>query len=111
MDMTTRAARISIEELRMGPCRPVVIHSTEGALYTASVVDDGAERALTDSYGRALSWRSLQRAREALQEFPVASLTLRQRSAYDEMVGQPRGGSNVLEVPLSIVPESPLAAR
>lgn len=82
---------------------PVVIHSLECALYQASVVFPEQERLLTDENGATLRCYSIGAMRSLLREAPVASLLLRQRSAYDEMVGQPpRLGSNLLEVPLGL---------
>ena len=43
--------------------------------------------------------------RETLQAMPVASLTLRHQSAYDEMINQPeRTNTNTLELSLSLDP-------
>ena len=82
---------------------PVVIHSLEQALYQVTVVIDGEERLLVENDGKTFRRHTLQQVREALQSMPVASLVLRQQSAYDEMIGQPlRETSNALEVPLSL---------
>ncbi len=81
----------------------VVIHSLAEALYQVTVSVDGEERLLAENDGSAFRCYSVQQAREALQLMPVASLRLRQRSAYDEMVGQPlREQDNTLEVPLAL---------
>ena len=81
----------------------VVIHSLEQALYQVTVDIDGKQCLLVENSGKTFRCHSLQRAREALRNYPVASLTLRQQSAYDEMVGQPvREQDNVMEVSLSL---------
>lgn len=81
----------------------VVIHSLEQALYQVSVEVGGKTHLLAENSGKIFRCHSLQQAREALQTLPVASLTLRHESAYDEMVGQPvREADNALEVPLSL---------
>ena len=81
----------------------MIIHSLEQALYQVTLEVDGEERLLVEKDGRTFRRHSLQQVREALQTLPVASLRLRQQSAYDEMIGQPaREGSNVLEVTLSL---------
>ena len=81
----------------------VVIRSLEQALYQVTVEFEGKSHLLTENSGKVFRCHSLQRAREALQTLPVASLTLRHESAYDEMVGQPvREQDNALEVPLSL---------
>ena len=80
-----------------------VVHSLDQALYQVTVVIDGAERLLVDDSGRPLRSHSLEQLRQWLGRMPVASLVLRQQSAYDEMVGQPpREGDNTLEVPLAL---------
>ncbi len=94
--------RISVREFEaLQEPAPVIVHSLDLALYQVSVVIDGAEHLLTSEDGRPLRGRSLQQVREILAPLPVASLVLRQQSAYDEMIGQPaREGDNTLEVPL-----------
>ena len=82
---------------------PVVVHSLEQALYQVTVVIGGEELLLVENNGKTFRRHNLQQVREALQSMPVASLTLRHQSAYDEMIGQPsREGSNALEVALSL---------
>lgn len=86
----------------------VVIHSLDQALYQVTVIVDGAEYLLVDESGRAIRHRNLQAVREMLQVLPVAVITLRQDSAYDEMIGQPpRGRRNTLEVTLSPLRDTP----
>jgi len=86
---------------------PVTIHSLDQALYQVTLKIDGREHLLVESSGRTFRRHTLEKVREALQTMPVASLTLRQQSAYDEMIGQPnREGPNTLEVSLSL-PEGP----
>ena len=81
----------------------VVIHSLEQALHQVTVDIAGKRHLLIENSGKTFRCHSLQQAREALQLLPVASLTLRQQSAYDEMVGQPvREQGNALQVPLSL---------
>ena len=97
--------KISVTRLRAAaaPC-PLTIHSLDGALYHVTVAWEGAQRVLVDDDHRPLRYRSLQAAREALRGLPVASVTLSQRSAYDEMIGQPpREGSNALALPLAVM--------
>ena len=77
-----------------------VVHSLDQALYQVTVLLDEREHLLVENSGRAFRRHSLQRVREALQSLPVASLTLRQQSAYDEMIGQPRGQGNELNIRL-----------
>ena len=102
--------KVSLETLRRGG-EPValVIDSLELALYQVLVDIGGREALLTEDNGKILRRHSLNAAREALQGLPVSRLTLRHRSAYDEMIGQPaREESNAMEVPLALETWSPL---
>ena len=101
--------RISVKEFAALGCEvPVVIHSLDQALYQVTVIVEGAERLLVDADQKPLRSHSLQQMREVLARLPVASLVLRQQSAYDEMIGQGvREGDNMLEIPLSLPAESP----
>jgi hypothetical protein len=95
--------------LRSGRSSHLVIHSLDQALYQVMVRIDGQEFLLTENDGRAFRRNSLNAVREALQVLPVATLTLRQCSAYDEMIGQPsRTCDNALEVPLSMTLYPPI---
>lgn len=82
---------------------PVIIHSLDRALYQVTVLLDEKEQLLIDDSGRPYRSHNLQQVRDALRVLPVASITLRQQSAYDEMIGQPaREEANTLEVSLSL---------
>jgi len=82
---------------------PVIIHSLDQALYQVTVEREGREYLLVENNERTFRRHSLNEIREALRNMPIASLVLRQRSAYDEMIGQvPREAENTLEIPLSL---------
>lgn len=82
--------------------RDMIIHSIDQALYQVTVLVDGKERLLTENNGKIFRRHSLQAVREILSLMPVSRLSLRQQSAYDEMIGQPiRAADNTLEIPLS----------
>ena len=101
--------RISVKEFAALGCKvPVIIHSLDQALYQVTVIVEGAERLLVDADQKPLRSHSLQQMREVLARLPVASLVLRQQSAYDEMIGQGmREGDNTLEVPLELPRDDP----
>ncbi|MEM9255151.1 MAG: DUF6482 family protein [Pseudomonadota bacterium] len=81
----------------------VTVHSLEQALYQVTVTMPQGECLLVDKQGKTIRHRNLQQVREMLQVLPVASITLRHQSAYDEMIGHPpRESSNALEVSLSM---------
>jgi len=89
--------------LRRAKPATVIVHSLDQALYQITVLLDGTDYLLTENDGRTFRRHSLTEVREALQEIPIDTLTLRQTSAYDEMIGQPsRDCDNALELPLSL---------
>ena len=96
--------KITFKELRRrGGGLHLVICSLEQALYQVMVRIDGQELLLIENDGRTFRRHSLNAVREALQVLPVATVTLRHSSAYDEMIGQPsRDCDNALEVPVSM---------
>ena len=78
---------------------PVVIQSIDMVGYQARVTVDEQEYRLIATDGRPLRFPSLMQMREALSTMPVASITLRHQSAYDQMINQPVSeSSNALEV-------------
>jgi hypothetical protein len=81
----------------------MVVHSLDQALYQVTFTLDEREYLLSENNGKVFRRHSLSEVREALQVLPVESISLRQTSAYDEMIGQPaRERDNTLEVPLSM---------
>ncbi len=98
---------ISLGELQgmKGPVHTIV-YSIEGSIYRVSVLVEGRELRLLDLDGKAFQKRSVTHVREALRECAIGTLTLRQHSAYDEMIGQAvRSQANTLEVRLGVDPE------
>ncbi len=84
---------------------PVIVHSIDMAGYQAAVTVAEHEHVLVTENGKPLRNKSLMHMRKILQAMPVASLSLRHQSAYDEMINQPeRRDHNTLEVSLSLVP-------
>ena len=91
---------------------PVIIHSLDQALYQETVEREGREYLLVENNERTFRRHSLNEIREALRNMPIASLVLRQRSAYDEMIGQvPREAENTLEIPLSLDLDPPVTTH
>ena len=95
--------KLALSDLaRSGGPFDVVVHSLDQAPYQATVCLHGREHLLLGADLRPLRTHSLQAMREALAALPVRHLSLSQRSAYDEMIGQPaREGANTLAVPLA----------
>ena len=80
----------------------VVIESVDLSLYIARAIIDGREHLVTEASGRPLKTRNLLEMKQQLSGLDIEQLRLLQRSAYDEMVGQPQWDcDNALEVGLS----------
>lgn len=69
----------------------VTIHSLDGTLYQMTALVDGEEQLVLEDSGKIYRSRNLQKLREVLELLPVASITLRQESANDDIPGQPPG--------------------
>ncbi|MFK7975434.1 MAG: DUF6482 family protein [Halioglobus sp.] len=94
----------SFRELQKeGRSAQAVVHSVDQSLYQVTLWIDGEEHLLTENTGKTFCRHSLNEVREALALLPIETASLRQTSAYDEMIGQPvRVQDNALEVPLSL---------
>ncbi len=95
---------ITLDALRRsGDPVDAILYSIEGSIYRLSVVVDGHEQRVLDTDGKTFQRRSVTHVREALRDVAVARMTLRQHSAYDEMIGQgERLQANTLTVPLAV---------
>ncbi len=80
----------------------VKIHSLMPNLYQVSVIIAGEEFYLEDSKGRHISRPNKIELQQMFEGMNVGQTVLCHQSAYDEMVGQPMGTGNVLEVPLGM---------
>ena len=98
--------KISLQQLAaLTSIDSVVIESVDLSLYIARAMIDGRECLVTDRSGRPLKTRNLLEMKQHLADLNITRLSLLQRSAYDEMVGQPQWEcDNALEIGLS--PES-----
>lgn len=94
--------KISLAELRrLAPTR-VIIESVDLSLYIAHAFVDGEQCLIVDASGKVLKTRNLLDMKAHLAALKTAELVLRQRSAYDEMVGQSWDtADNTLELPVS----------
>lgn len=95
--------KVTLRELAdLGTIEKLVIESVDLSLYIVRAVISGEERLVVDRRGGTLKTRNLMEMKQLLAGLDAAQLVLRQRSAYDEMVGQPRWDcDNALEVGLS----------
>jgi hypothetical protein len=95
--------KISLRQLAScNSIEKIVIESVDLSLYIARAVIDSREYLVTDASGCPLKTRNLVEMKQQLSGLDIQQLRLLQRSAYDEMVGQPqRECDNALEVGLS----------
>lgn len=96
--------KILLKDLEFYTVEGLIIRSLELALYQAQVVIDGEEHVVWASEKKVLLCRNLTEMREKFQPFAIPKTVLRHESPYDEMIGQPMGEGNRLEVPLGIDP-------
>ncbi|RBP81907.1 hypothetical protein EBI01_11270 [Marinomonas rhizomae] len=78
----------------------VKLHSLESNLYQLSVVIGGIEEYVQTDVGRFLTRHNKLELQALFKGKTVGAMVLCHQSAYDEMIGQPIGTGNVLEVPL-----------
>lgn len=78
----------------------VKLHSLESNLYQLSVVIGDQEDYVKTDKGRFLTSHNKLELQALFKDKTVGSMVLCHQSAYDEMVGQPIGTGNHLEVPL-----------
>jgi hypothetical protein len=78
----------------------VKLHSLESNLYQLSVVIEGNEEYIKTDNGHFLTSHNKLELQALFKDKTVGAMVLCHQSAYDEMVGQPVGMGNILEVSL-----------
>jgi hypothetical protein len=83
-----------------------IIESVDLSLYIAFVQVDGVEHLIADNTGKPLKTTNLLSMQRQIKQFGQVESVLRQRSAYDEMVGRPSQGAadNTMEISLGSQP-------
>ena len=83
-----------------------VIESVDLSLYIAFVQIDGVEHLIADNTGKPLKTTNLLSMQRQIKQFGQVESVLRQRSAYDEMVGRPSqvAADNTMEISLGSQP-------
>ena len=83
-----------------------VIESVDLSLYIAFVQLDGVEHLIADNTGKPLKTTNLLSMQRQIKQFGQVESVLRQRSAYDEMVGRPSqvAADNTMEISLGSQP-------
>ena len=100
--------KVSLRDLDRNAVTRVVIESVDLSLYIAHATVDKTERVITDHEGKVLKTRNLLEMQRTLRKRLDCEFFLRQRSAYDEMVGhQHRATDNCMELPLGRDPLPP----
>lgn len=74
--------------------------SLEGGIYLLEAQMDGCSHPILDPRGSTLSLRSVEHARDVLQEMPALPFFLVHSSVHDEMCGMP-SADNSLRVPIA----------
>ena len=83
----------------------VIIESVDLSLYIAYARIDGEEYVIADRQGKVLKTRNLLEMQRMLRKAVTCEFFLRQRSAYDEMVGHAhQAADNSMELPLGREP-------
>ena len=110
-DDTTRAGfgvnavRVSVSDLGNLGITEVIIESVDLSLYIAHARIAGQEHVIADRHGKVLKTRNLLEMQRMLRRSVTCEFFLRQRSAYDEMVGHAhQAADNIMELPLGREP-------
>ena len=93
-DLSTHALAGRIEALDL--------ISLEGGIYVLEAQMDGRPHSLVDEHGRVCHLRSVEHARDLLQELPPLPFHLIHAVVHEEMCGFPAGPQQRLRVPISL---------
>ena len=97
--------KVAINKLASLDISSVVIESVDLSLYIAHARVGDNEHVITDRQGKVLKTRNLLEMQRLLRKAVSCEFFLRQRSAYDEMVGHAyRAADNSMELPLGREP-------
>lgn len=93
-DLANHAAAGSIDALEL--------LSLEGGIYLLDIYQQGQRHSLVNDRGDVWHLRSVEHARDLLQELPELPFQLVQQSPYDEMCGLAEGVREPLRVPIGM---------
>jgi hypothetical protein len=97
--------KVSLVELGNVGVSEVVIESVDLSLYIAHARIGDQEHVIADREGKVLKTRNLLEMQRTLRKAVTCEFFLRQRSAYDEMVGHVhQAADNSMELPLGREP-------
>ncbi|GAB5413637.1 MAG: hypothetical protein Cons2KO_12400 [Congregibacter sp.] len=94
--------KISVKKLRRQNIQRLLIESVDLSLYIAHAEIDEQRYIIAGEDGKPLKTRNLLEMKQALASLKSEERVMIQRSAYDEMVGQPfPRADNCMELPLA----------
>lgn len=94
--------KIGLDELRGCQVQQLVIESVDPSLYIAQATVDGKTCLVVNNAGKPLKARNLLSMKRLFSGVQVEKCLLRQRSAYDEMIGHDgQTVDNTLEIPMN----------
>lgn len=94
--------KITLRELRGCQVQKLVIESVDLSLYIAQATVDDDVRLVVGEDGKPLKERNLLGMKRHFAGITVDACILRQRSAYDEMIGHSwQAADNTLEIPMT----------
>lgn len=97
--------KVCVHELSKLPVACVVIESVDLSLYIALARIADEEHVIADRHGKVIKTRNLLEMQRTMRKAVTCELFLRQRSAYDEMVGHNHQATdNSMELPLGKEP-------
>ena len=97
--------KVSINDLETLAVSELVIESVDLSLYIAHALIAEKEYVIVDQKGKVLKTRNLLEMQRALRKVATCEFYLRQRSAYDEMVGHSHHAvDNSMKLPLGREP-------
>ncbi len=97
--------KVSLVELGNVGVSEVVIESVDLSLYIAHARIGDQEHVIADRHGKVLKTHNLLEMQRMLRKAVTCEFFLRQRSAYDEMVGHAHQATdNSMELPLGREP-------
>lgn len=80
----------------------IVVRSHDASLYTVTFISTESTLILSENGREPMRFRNVLDIKVCLAAMAGTSAWLEHVSAYDEMVGQPVGTTNLLRVPLSL---------
>ncbi|SHM94602.1 DUF6482 family protein [Phytopseudomonas punonensis] len=91
-----------LQAARAGAVSELELISLEGGIYLLQILGPQQRAYLVDDVGRNQHLRSVEHARDLLEDLPDVPMFLVHASAYDEMCGLQTGSRDALRVPVGL---------